>query len=82
MNQPTVTLTFQTASGPSHFALDSQGQVIETVEEINGLPSWWSGSICDSRGPAGAVGVEILRMALTHGEVIAEHTGLKVERLP
>lgn len=80
--QPTVTLLIGDEQTLSAIAYEETGEVLETVEWIDGKPDWTSAGICDHRGAGGAEGFSLLRTALDAGESNAVMAGFSVERVP
>lgn len=65
--QPSVYLVIE----GSAIAYDDSGEIVETVEFVDGLPVWADASICDHRGIGGAKGYNQLRTALEAAEANA-----------
>ncbi len=76
-HQPTVYLVI----GTSAIAFDDRGEILETVEWIDGRPDWRDAGICDHRGAGGDEGYRMLDNALRAAERNAELCGFTVERV-
>lgn len=82
--QPTVYLVLGGSAfqDPSACAFDAKGEVLETVEWIDGKPDWTNASICDYRGMGGEKGYAMLVESLRAAEHNMTLGGFEIVRVP
>lgn len=78
MTQPTAYLVI----GGSAIAHDERGEILETVDWVDGKPDWTNAGICDHRGAGGDQGFSLLVSALAAAEQNAALVGYAPVRVP